>query len=75
MLDRTFEKYKSSFDLSMVNLEGSNSSCIRGGEEVAYQGIKKQKITNSLNLTDKEGLVLDMSTLVSGNHNDLFNIE
>jgi transposase len=69
------KKYKSSFDLSMVNLDGSHSSCIRGGEEVAYQGRKKRKTTNTLYLTDKQGLVLAMSTPVSGNHNDLFNIE
>ncbi len=59
----------------MVNLDGSHSSCIRGGEEVAYQGRKKRKTTNALYLTDKQGLVLAMSTPVSGNHNDLFNIE
>ncbi len=69
------KKYKSSFDLSVVNLDGSHSSCIRGGEEVAYQGRKKCKTTNALYLTDKQGLVLAMSTPVSGNHNDLFNIE
>ena len=69
------KKYKSSFDLSLVNLDGSHSSCIRGGEEVSYQGRKKRKTANSLYLTDKQGLVLAMSTPVSGNHNDLFNIE
>jgi hypothetical protein len=69
------KKYKSSFDLSVVNLDGSHSSCIRGGEEVGYQGRKKRKTTNALYLTDKQGLVLAMSTPVAGNHNDLFNIE
>ena len=48
---------------------------MRGGEEVGYQGRKKRKTTNALYLTDKQGLVLAMSTPVSGNHNDLFNIE
>jgi hypothetical protein len=52
----------------LVNLDGSHSSCIRGGEEVSYQGRKKRKTTNSLYLTDKQGLVLAMSTPVSGNH-------
>jgi hypothetical protein len=69
------KKYKSSFDLSVVNMDGSHTSSIRGGEEVAYQGRKKRKTTNALYLTDKQGLVLAMSTPVSGNHNDLFNIE
>lgn len=42
---------------------------------VAYQGRKKCKTTNALYLTDKQGLVLVMSTPVLGNHNDLFNNE
>jgi hypothetical protein len=69
------KKYKYSFDLSVVNLDGSHSSCIRGGEEVGYQGRKKRKIINALYLTDKQGLVLAISTPVADNHNDLFNIE
>lgn len=35
----------------------------------------KQKIINAIYFTDKHGLILAMSTPVSGNHNDLFNIE
>ena len=63
------------FDLLVVNLDGSHWSCICGGEEVGYQGRKKRKTTNVLYLTDKQGLVLAMSTPVSGKHNDLFYIE
>ena len=66
-------KYKSYFDLLLVNLDGSHSSCIRGGEAVAYQGMRKRKTANSLYLTDKQWLVLAIS--IQGNHNDLFNIE
>jgi hypothetical protein len=69
------KKHKSSFDLSVVNLDGSHSSCMRGGEEVGYHGRKKHKTTNALYIADKQGLVLAMSTPVAGNHNDLFNIE
>jgi len=56
----------------------SFSSCItafRSGEQVAYQGGKKRKTTNSLYLTARQGLPLAMSEPVSGNHNDLYNIE
>jgi hypothetical protein len=59
-------KYKSSFDLSVVNLDGSHSSRIRGGEEVGYQGRKKRKTTNALYLTDKQGLVLVMGLWSGG---------
>lgn len=63
------------FDLSSVDLDGSHTPAIRGGEAVEYQGRKKRKTTNSLYLTDKQGLPLAMSEPVSRNHNDLYNIE
>lgn len=40
-----------------------------------YQGRKKGRTTNALFLTDRQGLPLAMSEPVSGNHNDLFDIE
>jgi hypothetical protein len=43
VLDRTFKKYKSSFDLSVVNLDGSHSSCIRGGEEVSLSRYERRE--------------------------------
>src|SRR5690606_8617398 len=57
------------------DLDGSHTTALRGGEQVAYQGRKKRKTTNSLYLTDRQGLPLAMSEPVSGNHNDLYNIE
>jgi transposase len=69
------EKNKSKLDLSSVDFDGSHTSAIRGGEEVEYQGRKKRKTTNSLYLSDRQGLPLAISEPVAGNHNDLFNIE
>jgi transposase len=69
------EKNKSKLDLSSVDFDGSHTSAIRGGEEVEYQGRKKRKTTNSLYLSDRQGLPLAISDPVAGNHNDLFNIE
>ncbi|UUV20248.1 IS5 family transposase [Paenimyroides aestuarii] len=69
------EKNKSKLDLSNVDFDGSHTSAIRGGEEVEYQGRKKRKTTNSLYLSDKQGIPLAISEPVAGNHNDLFNIE
>lgn len=66
---------KSSLDLSSSDLDGSHTTALRGGEQVAYQGRKKRKTTNSLYLTDRQGLPLAMSEPVSGNHSDLYNIE
>ena len=63
------------FDLSSVDLDGSHTPAIKGGEAVEYQGRKKGRTTNALFLTDRQGLPLAMSEPVSGNHNDLFDIE
>lgn len=68
-------KYKKYLDLSSGDIDGSHSTALRGGEEVAYQGRKKRKTTNSLYLTDRQGIPLALSNPVSGNHHDLFRIE
>ena len=61
-------------DLSSSDLDG-NTTALRGGEEVDYQGRKKRKTTNALYLTDRQGIPIAMSKPVAGNHNDLFDIE
>lgn len=67
--------HKSDLDLSSVDIDGSHTPAKRGGETVEYQGRKKSKTTNSLYLTDRQGLPLAMSEPVAGNHNDLYDIE
>ncbi len=69
------KKNKSLIDLSSADLDGSHTTALRGGEQVAYQGRKKRKTTNSLYFTDRQGLPLAMSKPIAGNHNDLFDIE
>ncbi len=69
------KRHRSKLDLSSVDLDGSHTPAIRGGEQVDYQGRKKRKTTNSLYLTDRQGLPLAMSEPIAGNHNDLYNIE
>lgn len=69
------ERHRSKLDLSSVDLDGSHTPAIRGGEQVDYQGRKKCKTTNSLYLTDRQGLPLAMSEPLAGNHNDLYDIE
>ena len=67
--------HKGDLDLSSVDLDGSHTPAIRGGEQVEYQGRKKRRTTNALYLTDRQGLPLSMSEPVAGNHNDLYDIE
>ena len=67
-------KNKSRIDLPNGNVDGSHTSAIRGGEQIAYQGRKKRKTTNALYLTDSKGLILCMSEPIAGNYNDLFDI-
>lgn len=69
------DKHKNKLDLSSVDLDGSHTPAKRGGEAVEYQGRKKAKTTNSLYLTDRQGLPLSMSEPVAGNHHDLYNID
>ena len=72
----TFLKnHKQELDFSSVDLDGSHTPAMRGGDQVEYQGRKKRKTTNALYLTDRQGLPVAMSEPVAGNHNDLHDIE
>lgn len=69
------KRHKGNLDLSSVDLDGSHTPAMRGGQSVDYQGRKKRKTTNALYLTDRQGIPLAMSEPVAGNHNDLYDIE
>ena len=60
--------------MSSVELDGSHTTALRGGECCGYQGHKKGKTTNAIYITDCQGIPLAMSTPVSGSHNDVYNI-
>ena len=69
------KKNKSNIDLSSCDFDGSQTPAKKGGEQVDYQKRKRAKTTNSLYLSDRQGLLLAMSNPISGNHHDLFDIE
>ncbi|MCP4179818.1 MAG: transposase, partial [bacterium] len=54
-------------DLSSIQLDGTHTPAKRGGESVAYQVRKKQKTTNTLIITDNQGIPLACSEPISGN--------
>jgi hypothetical protein len=67
-------QYKHLLNLSVGLFDGSHSPAKRGGEQVAYQGRKRCKTSNTLWLTDADGLVVGFALLVAGNHHDVSNI-
>lgn len=75
VFNKLLSVHKRLLDLSSIQLDGSHTIAKRGGQAVGYQHRKKAKTTNCLFLADNGGLILAMSTPVSGNHNDLYQIE
>ena len=63
-------EYKTCFDMSSIEFDGSHTPAKRGGEAVGYQGRKKSKTSNLLILTDKNGVPLSCSDPKAGQHND-----
>lgn len=59
-------------DLSVAQLDGTQTTAKRGGQEVDYQGRKKAKTSNTLWLTDKQGLAVGFTPPIAGNHHDVY---
>ena len=72
MWNNILKKYKHLLDLSSIQLDGTHTPAKRGGVSVAYQGRKKSKTTNTLIVTDSQGIPLACSDPIAGNHNDAF---
>lgn len=65
-------KYRCHLDLSVANFDGTHSPAKKGGKQVAYQGRKKCKTSNTLWLVDKQGLPVGFTPPIAGNHHDVF---
>lgn len=73
-------QHHASLDLSSAQLDGSapapgHTPVKNGGQAVGYQDRKAAKTTNSLFLSDNQGLMLAMATPQGGNHHDLHQIQ
>ena len=68
-------QYKHLLNLSVALFDGTHSPAKRGGEQVAYQGRMKCKTSNTLWLTDADGLVVGFTLPIAGNHHDVSDIE
>jgi transposase len=62
-------------DLSSLELDGSHTPAKNGGDAVGYQGRKAANTTNSLFVSDNQGVILAMSTPQEGQHHDLYQIQ
>lgn len=56
------DKYKFELDMSSVDIDGSHTAALHGSEQIAY----KKKKTNSLYLTDRQGIPLALSSPLAG---------
>lgn len=75
IFNNSIHEIKDDLDLSAITLDGSHTIAKKGGEKVAYQGRKKAKTTNMLPMGDNKGNILAIVKVMSGNHNDAFELK
>ena len=68
------ELQKDKLDTEVLNLDGTHSLAKKSGDEIAYQHRKKGRTSNTLIMTDGRGIPIAIGDIISGNHNDLYNI-
>jgi transposase len=72
---RLLQHHKPLLDLSIAALDGTHTPVKQGGQQVGYQRRKKARTSNTIWITDRQGKVVGFLPPVSGNHNDLFQLE
>lgn len=50
--------------MSSIDLDGNHTTALHGGDCQSYQGRKKQKTTNAIYVTDRQGIPLAISSPV-----------
>ena len=74
MFELYLELQKDKLDTENLNLDGTHSYVKKACESIGYQYRKKGKTSNVLIMTDGRGIPISISTVQSGNHNDLYEI-
>lgn len=69
------KKQRRLLNLSSVQLDGSQTICMNGGDCISYQKRKAANSCNSLFLADDQGVLLAMSPPMAGAHHDLYQVE
>ena len=57
-----------------MNLDGTHTLVKKAAESAKYQHCKKGRTSNVLVLTDGRGYPIGIGDIISGNHNDLYDI-
>jgi len=65
---------KDTLDFEQLNLEGTHSLVKKSAQSAAYQHRKKGRTSNILIMTDGRGIPIATGDILSGNHNDLYNV-
>lgn len=65
---------KDKLDTERLNLDGTHSLVKKSAQSSAYQHRKKGRTSNMLVMTDGRGVPIASGGVLSGNHNDLYNV-
>jgi transposase len=78
VFEAMFEVYlsiqKDKLDIENLNLDGTHSYVKKACESAGYQHRKKGKTSNVLIMTDGCGTPVGVGNILSGNHNDLYDV-
>jgi transposase len=73
-----FETYlaiqKDKLDTENLNLDGTHSLVKKSAQSAAYQPRKRGRTSNMLIMTDGRGIPIATGGIISGNHNDLYQV-
>lgn len=65
---------KHKLNTEILNLDGTHTPVKKAAESSAYQHRKKAKTSNILIMTDGNGIPIAIGDIISGNHNDLYEV-
>jgi len=74
MFKTYLEIQKDKLDTEKLNLDGTHSLVKKSAQSTAYQHRKRGRTSNILIMTDGNGIPIAHGGIISGNHNDLFQI-
>lgn len=74
MFETYLEIQKDKLDTEKLNLDGTHSLVKKSAQSAAYQHRKRGRTSNILIMTDGRGIPIASGGILSGNHNDLYEI-